>query len=338
MPNYVKNVIRFGENIPQDRMEALYKAVLNEHPVTGEDEWFNFNTLIPMPDALNIESGSNNDVGMLLYRLMQNETTNLGHSIQRILDAQNCWDVFSRDDPQTVTREYRTYSKEIHPDVCKDARATEAMAKLNTLYETAKGMAAGRGWTSQMGDAEERYRLPGVADYVVSHLIACIKRNGISPAAPDALSLFMKTAEGKSLYDLGRQSVDNLRRYNAMTWYEWCNKNWGTKWNSCDNCNDLERRTIIFSTAWSCPIPIVAALAEKFPDVDFVWKYADEDSGNNAGKITYSGGDLSITAFETGSSEAYAMYVECWGESECLYQDESGAWQHYDCDTCPHPC
>ena len=133
MPNYVKNVIRFGENIPQDRMEALYKAVLNEHPVTGEDEWFNFNTLIPMPDALNIESGSNNDVGMLLYRLMQNETTNLGHSIQRILDAQNCWDVFSRDDPQTVTREYRTYSKEIHPDVCKDARATEAMAKLNTL-------------------------------------------------------------------------------------------------------------------------------------------------------------------------------------------------------------
>ena len=203
MPNYVKNVIQFGKDVPQDRIEALYKAVLNTHPVTGEGEWFDFNTLIPMPKDLDIESGSNNEIGILLYRLMQKGTAKPNGFIQRILDAQGCWDVFSKDNLQTVTREYRAYSKEIHPDVCKDARATEAMAKLNTMYDAAKGLAAGRGWTTQIGDGAERYRLPGVAGYVTNNLIACIKRNGISPAAPDALSAFMETKDGRRSMNWG---------------------------------------------------------------------------------------------------------------------------------------
>ena len=81
MPNYVKNVIQFSKNVPQDRIAALYNTVVNTHPVTGEGDWFDFNTLIPMPEALNIESGSNNDIGMLLYRLMHVETDNSGSTI-----------------------------------------------------------------------------------------------------------------------------------------------------------------------------------------------------------------------------------------------------------------
>lgn len=77
MPNYVKNVIQFGKDVPQDRIEALYKAVLNTHPVTGEGKWFDFNTLIPMPKDLDIERGSNNEIGMLFYRLMQKGTTKM---------------------------------------------------------------------------------------------------------------------------------------------------------------------------------------------------------------------------------------------------------------------
>lgn len=169
MPNYVKNVIQFSQSVPQDRIEELYKAVLNTHPFTRESDWFDFNTLVPMPKDLDIEKGSNNEIGMLLYRLAEKGITNANSSIQRILDAQSCWDVFSKDDLQTVTREYRAYSREIHPDVCKDAKATEAMAKLNTLYDTVKGLAVGRGQTSQLGDGMECYRFPGVADYVTDH-------------------------------------------------------------------------------------------------------------------------------------------------------------------------
>ena len=165
MPNYVKNVIQFGQSVPQDRIEELYKAILNTHPVTGESDWFDFNTLVPMPKDLDIEKGSNNEIGMLLYRLVNKGTTNVNSSIRRILDAQGCWDVFSKDDLQTVTREYRAYSKEIHPDVCKDAKATEAMAKLNTLYDAAKGLAVGGGWTSQLGDDTER--LSSVGSWMV---------------------------------------------------------------------------------------------------------------------------------------------------------------------------
>ena len=100
----------------------------------------------------------------------------------------------------------------------------------------------------------------------------------------------------------------------------------------------MKKRTIIFSTAWSCPIPIVIALAQKFPDVDFVWSYADEDTGSNTGRIAYKDYNLDIKAFENCSAEAYAMYVECWDANECLYQDEKGVWHGYDCDSCPHPC
>ena len=40
MPNYVKNVIQFSKNVPQDRIAALYKTVVTTHPVTGEGDRF----------------------------------------------------------------------------------------------------------------------------------------------------------------------------------------------------------------------------------------------------------------------------------------------------------
>ena len=72
-----------------------------------DEKQIDFNTLIPMPKDLDIESGSNNEIGMLLYRLMQKGSAKPNGFIQRILDAQGCWDVFSKDNLQTVTREYR---------------------------------------------------------------------------------------------------------------------------------------------------------------------------------------------------------------------------------------
>ena len=31
---------------------------------------------------------------------------------------------------------------------------------------------------------------------------------------------------------LGKQAYENIQQYGSPTWYEWCNKNWGTKWNA----------------------------------------------------------------------------------------------------------
>lgn len=47
---------------------------------------------------------------------------------------------------------------------------------------------------------------------------------------------------------------------------------------------------IRFETAWSMPKPIYQAMARKFPHLEFVIRYADEDFGNNCGFILLRNG------------------------------------------------
>lgn len=72
--------------------------------------------------------------------------------------------------------------------------------------------------------------------------------------------------------------------------YEWCNVNWGTKWNAYDIGFDYE--AILFQTAWSAPRPIFAELSKRFPGLYLEVEYADEDRGSNCGKLTYLNGEL----------------------------------------------
>ncbi|WP_020471530.1 DUF1281 family ferredoxin-like fold protein [Zavarzinella formosa] len=71
--------------------------------------------------------------------------------------------------------------------------------------------------------------------------------------------------------------------------YEWCCKNWGTKWNAYAQ-KRLSEVAVYFETAWSTPEPIFSALSAWFPEVPFTVEYADEDIGSNAGIIQYRNG------------------------------------------------
>jgi len=66
--------------------------------------------------------------------------------------------------------------------------------------------------------------------------------------------------------------------------YEWCIKNWGTKWNAChlhfyeENPEDLSYKDegklfFKFDTAWSPPAPIVQKMGEVFPKLKFTLLY-----------------------------------------------------------------
>jgi hypothetical protein len=72
--------------------------------------------------------------------------------------------------------------------------------------------------------------------------------------------------------------------------YEWCVANWGTKWNAYDIGVDYD--AILFQTAWSTPRPVWAELSKRFPEMRLEVEYADEDRGNNCGKLTYANGEL----------------------------------------------
>lgn len=144
-----------------------------------------------------------------------------------------------------------------------------------------------------------------------------------------------KTEE--ELLELGLQYISNKVKYGATTWYDWCCDNWGTKWNAYSNEQEDED-TISFETARSNPEPVMLKLSEMYPEATIEHWWADEDMGSNDGHRIYQGGQIIDGDYcDSCSNEAYEVYIKCWGESECLYQDEDGNWQHHDCDTC-HGC
>lgn len=52
---------------------------------------------------------------------------------------------------------------------------------------------------------------------------------------------------------IGKQYFDNYTKYGSKTWFDWCIKNWGTKWNACDPIR-ISHNIVIFDTAWDCPL------------------------------------------------------------------------------------
>jgi len=80
------------------------------------------------------------------------------------------------------------------------------------------------------------------------------------------------------------------KKYGWGDWYEWALDNWGTKW-SVDDVqiykND-ESIQISFATAWAPPIPVIAVLGRKFPDVSMTLHYR-EDGMQFEGTTTVKG-------------------------------------------------
>lgn len=74
--------------------------------------------------------------------------------------------------------------------------------------------------------------------------------------------------------------------------YDWCIKNWGTKWGFCDCVVDEEEEDYIlysFSTAWSPITLLIAEMSRQFPDITFIY-FCDEESGEFRYEETYEGG------------------------------------------------
>lgn len=144
--------------------------------------------------------------------------------------------------------------------------------------------------------------------------------------------------EEEEIYQAGKTYVENYQNYGHTTWYGWNIANWGTKWNAHDT-EKLDKDTIVFDTAWSAPVPVIEQLSKMSPEIAIKHWYADENMGSNTGCITYRAGII-VAGFDydSCSNEAYETYIKCWGESQCLYKDEDGLWQHHDCGNTCHVC
>ncbi len=132
---------------------------------------------------------------------------------------------------------------------------------------------------------------------------------------------------------LGKQAYENLQKYGYKDWYYWCIHNHGTKWNAVESC--VEGNVLQFQTAWSPPIPVIEKLAELFPNLTIHHIWADEDMGVNCGETFYYANDGKVdTYIESFSQQAYAIYVECWGETDCIYKNKNGNYIRRSCSEC----
>lgn len=197
MPNHIKNIITLKGDEQKIR-EMLEEIQYDELELGTVD----FNKIIPMPESLNVESGSRTDKGIEMVK------TYLENMPEEQSDKEGTYDEFFED--------LRSHSAEI-------------------------------------SDEEE-----------------------------------------KKIWNIGVTAVENLHKYGAPTWYEWCTNNWGTKWNAYgyDEGTDYSASgNLHFQTAWSAPHPVIKKLAQMYPDIIFEHEWANEDIGVNCGRKCYSNGE-----------------------------------------------
>jgi len=135
---------------------------------------------------------------------------------------------------------------------------------------------------------------------------------------------------------LGKTAVDNFLQHGAITWYEWCRQNWGTKWNAYgyDYIDFHPSKNVLqFNTAWANVPEILQLLSEKFPNVEFKYEFADEDIGVNAGRLGFLNGEVEYEDIpDNHSKEAFDMAFDIMGCSpedyELAYSEESGTYEY----------
>lgn len=138
------------------------------------------------------------------------------------------------------------------------------------------------------------------------------------PEESEKVFLRARTDIDEDTFNLGKAAFKNQLQYGATTWYDWCINNWGTKWNAYGYDEytptevDTKDATITFQTAWSAPHPILAKLAEMYPELSFEHTWADEDIGQNCGQRVYNGGECTEIYYPE-DDEAVQFANNAWG-------------------------
>lgn len=155
----------------------------------------------------------------------------------------------------------------------------------------------------------------------MNYLIAKQKKYFRSPQDLEAVKRFERLGDDlqeKALI-IGRQYLHNIADYGFKDWYDWCIEYWGTKWNAYDQRYE-EPNIIWFNTAWNGVIGLICKLSEIFPDVEFDYSYADEDTGNNTGRGTIINGVSDISSLLNQSGEAYELAFELMPDKKEYYE------------------
>lgn len=129
--------------------------------------------------------------------------------------------------------------------------------------------------------------------------------------------------------DLCISDEERFKSQGIPTWYSWNIENWGTKWSGYRFVKESDN-VYLFDTAWSSVPKIIEAMGRKFPDVIFICEYADEDVGNNAGKIETKSNQCCTLCFPPNSDDAYEMAFKLGVAEREEYEKIGGEWKYID--------
>lgn len=180
------------------------------------------------------------------------------------------------------------------------------------------------------GRAEEIKRYADASKQYLGDKFICKELEYMPPTAISAQAE-LHNMSVESFLELGKKYLDNQLEHGATTWYKWCTKNWGTKWDLSEGSKLQDTNKLVFETAWSAPFPIMEVLSKRFPMVQFSHKWADEDLGNNVGQIIFlNGGELYKDIPKPGSKKAYEMAFAITGinpvEVNMRYDPKAGTY------------
>ena len=115
----------------------------------------------------------------------------------------------------------------------------------------------------------------------------------------------------KWVYDGKLLTKEIEKKYGAGNcWYQWCIKNWGTKWNSFLNRLCEDDNAIIFFTADSGVPALMRKLAFIFPKVEFEYSYSSNVFGANVGKFKFKDTEVWFQLMPQFTKEAYELSFE----------------------------
>lgn len=101
---------------------------------------------------------------------------------------------------------------------------------------------------------------------------------------------FKHTTDNHEILKQKDNMVENYQKTGYFHEMDFARKEWGTKWNAYNS--NIQKDQLIFQTAWSAPIKVIIALSKQFPNEEITLTYADEDIGNNCGRIIFNAGEL----------------------------------------------
>jgi hypothetical protein len=133
------------------------------------------------------------------------------------------------------------------------------------------------------------------------------------------------------------QDVRRAKYLLREAWYAWCILNWGTKWNCYDGGVDesrIETDGVVvyhFASAWSPPIGVITAGAEKFDSLTFKLEYAEPGCGFS-GVLEATGDVYDDECVDNvlGTEYGQELYQESFDEAERLENAENQDEGHTD--------